>query len=210
VRDRVDSGLAARPRVNPSIEALSFTDSIIACLDALRHATGTSRGPIERHSARVFFIMNELARRAAVELDREVAACAALLHDIGLYDPAARPRLYLRHGRVSGEVLIRTFPWEDERRQRCLDAIEFHHRLTPQWELGAEVELLRLADLVDASRGMARLGLDRAWLRSLFQAIDRTGLQRELLRHSIRGAPCMTRGLVGTVINTPRRSLPQP
>jgi hypothetical protein len=38
-----------------------------------------------------------LAQQASVPIDREVAACAALLHDIGLYDPAARPRLYLRH-----------------------------------------------------------------------------------------------------------------
>jgi hypothetical protein len=197
-------------RVNISIDAVCFTDTITSCQKALRRATETSEGPIERHSARVFFIMDELARFASVGIDLEVAACAALLHDIGLYDPAARPRFYLRHGRTWGERLIATFPWDEERRRRCLDAIEFHHRLTPQWDIAEEAELLRLADLVDASRGIVRLGLDRTWLRSLFGSIPRKGLQRELFRHSIRGAPCMTRGLVGAVINVPRRTVARP
>ncbi|HVM36347.1 MAG TPA: HD domain-containing protein [Actinomycetota bacterium] len=196
--------------MNVGIEALGSAESVTVCLEALRRAAGRSGGPIERHSTRVFFIMDQLARSASVTIDREVAVCTALLHDIGLYDPAARPRLYLRHGRRSAQQVIATFQWDEDRRRRCLDAIEHHHRLTPQWNLAEEVELLRLADLVDASRGVVSLGLDRAWLGSLFSSISRTGLQRELLRHSIRGAPCMTRGLIGTIINAPRRRVSRP
>ncbi len=193
--------------LKPSLEALCFTDSVTKCLDAFRAAAATSEGPIERHSARIFFIMEELARQIPVPLDREVAACAAVLHDIGLYDAAARPRFYLRHGRVAAERLVESFGWSAERVRLCLEAIELHHRLTPQWRLGTEVELLRLADLVDASRGAVSLGLDRDWLKSLFGAIKRKGLQRELLRHSVRGAPCMTRGVIGALMNAPRRAI---
>ncbi|HVL38180.1 MAG TPA: HD domain-containing protein [Fimbriimonadaceae bacterium] len=196
--------------MNPSIEGLRFTDATTSCLEALRRAAATSGGPIERHSARVFFIMEALARSVSAQIDREVAACAALLHDIGLYDAAARPHFYLRHGRISAQQVVSAFRWEEDRLRRCLDAIERHHRLTPQWDLGEEVELLRLADLVDASRGTVTLGLDRRWLRWLFSSISRRGLQRELLRHSMRGAPCITRGLIGTLINAPRRQVSQP
>ncbi|MFN2524940.1 MAG: HD domain-containing protein [Actinomycetota bacterium] len=197
----------AHGQLTPSLDSLAFTDSVTVCRESLRRAVGVSGGPIERHSARVFFIMQQLAQEAAAPLDREVAACAAVLHDIGLYDPVAKPRLYLHHGRVAAERVIGSFSWTAQRRRLCLDAIELHHRLTPQWKKGIEVELLRLADLVDASRGLVSLGLDQGWLRQLFQAIERRGLQRELLRHSIRGAPCMTRGLLATVINTPRRTV---
>lgn len=152
-------------------------------------------GALERHSLRVFLIMQRLAADAAVELDDEVALCAALLHDIGLYEPAARPRLYLAHGREVARRIVGSFGWTAERERVCLDAIELHHRLRPQWHLGAEVELLRIADLVDTSKGVAGFGVDRGWLVDLFRSIRREGLYRELLRHSVRDAPCMSRSL---------------
>lgn len=202
------SGLTLE-RLKPTLAGVVFTESVRMCRDALREASRLSDGPIERHSGRVFFIMDALSARASLQIDREVAACAAMLHDIGLYHTAARPRLYLHHGRVVGEQVIESFSWSDDRKKTCLDAIELHHRLTPQWDIGIEVELLRLADLVDASRGIVSFGLDPTWVRTLFQAIERKGLQRELLRHSIRGAPCMTRGMVGTIINAPRQGIPR-
>lgn len=173
----------------------------------MRAASGETFGAIERHSLRVFFVMRELASAAKLPLDEEVALCAALLHDVGLFDPAAPPRFYLAHGRRSAAEVIATFGWTDDRCARCLDAIEFHHRLTRQWEQGVEVELLRLADLVDASRGAVRFSLQGVWLRELFRAIPRRGLQRQLLRHSLRGAPCLASGVLGMVANAPRRRL---
>lgn len=203
----MDRGVDTHGPLTVSLDSPAFTDTVTACREELRRAAGVSEGSIERHSARVFLIMEQLAHESSVSLDREVAACAAFLHDIGLYDPAATPRFYLRHGRIAAEHVIDSFSWTAERTRLCLDAIELHHRLTQQWNKGVEVELLRLADLVDASRGLVNLGLDRRWLRQLSQAIERRGLQRELLRHSIRGAPCMTRGIIGTFINAPRRSV---
>ena len=126
------------------------------------------------HSARVFFIIERLAQRCRCPLI-EVAACAALLHDIGLYDPAARPRLYLRHGRASANRLLYSLEWSDERRRRCLDAIELHHRLRPQWARGQEIELLRLADLIDASRGVVNFGLELAAFNCLRHSAARGG-----------------------------------
>jgi hypothetical protein len=123
VRDRLDRGLDSRPSVTLSVDTVCFAASITACRDALRRTAGESNGPVERHSVRVFFIMDRLAQHATFPLDREVAACAALLHDIGLYDPAARPRFYLRHGRVAANVVLNSFDWSDDRRRRCLDAI---------------------------------------------------------------------------------------
>jgi hypothetical protein len=192
------------------IEGVCVASSELACRDALRARAGCVNGPIERHSVRVFLIMEELARQVRIPLDREVSLCAALLHDAGLYDPAGRPRLYLTRGRVSATRLIDPFEWPAEKKRRCLDAIEFHHRLRPQWRLGNEVELLRLADLVDANRGLARFGLSRNWLDNLFRSIERKGLQRELLRHSVRGAPCLSRGIAGTLLNALRRTVPEP
>lgn len=170
-----------------------------ACLAELRARAGRDEGPIERHSVRVFLVMRELARRGGLDLDEEVALCAALLHDAGLYERAAGARFYLAHGREIARRVLAPFGWPAERRRLCLDAVELHHRLRPQWERGSEVELLRVADLVDATGGLVRAGLDRVWLRDLFRRIPRRGLYPELLRHSVRGAPCMTRGLAGAI-----------
>lgn len=186
------------------------TKSTQRCRNALREASGDNYGPIERHSLRVAFIMRELARVAALPLDDEVAVSASLLHDIGLFDPDRRRRFYLARGRHSADELVNAFGWGDARRTLCLDAIELHHRLVPQWTKGTEVELLRLADLVDASRGLVRFSVDREWLRALFRTIPRQGLQQALLRHSVRGAPCLASGIAGTVLNAPRRRVPRP
>jgi hypothetical protein len=95
-----------------------------ACRRALRCASGKLDGPIERHSLRVFFVMERLRKRLDVEYNREVL-CAALLHDIGVYDPAARPRFYLAHGRASATAVPRPLTYShpsDGRGRGCRDA----------------------------------------------------------------------------------------
>ncbi len=47
---------------------------------------------------------------------------------------------------------------------------------------GAEVELLRRADLVEVSQWTIRFGLERSWLRSLEPRLPRKGFVREVLR----------------------------
>ncbi len=173
-----------------------------ACLRALRHLTRDSKGPIERHSLRVFLIAEELARLNGMTLDREALLCAALLHDAGLYRGSATPhRFYLRKGRSFAEELLGPLNWPSVRLQRCLDAVELHHRLRPQWAHGEEVELLRLADLVDASRGVVAFGIRRKWLREIFEALPRGGLYRELARRSHHGLPCLTRALPAILLH---------
>lgn len=186
-------------------EALCTTAAERACLRHLRWRSGEVGGPVERHSARVFAIVERLAAQKGIGVDREVALCACLLHDAGLYEPGSGGRLYLARGRVVAQDLLAPFGWPDDRLRLCLHAVELHHRLTPQWDEGAEVELLRIADLVDGSAGIVSAGLDRAWLRALFERVPRAGLYRELLRHSLRGAPCLTRALAGAALFPFRR-----
>ncbi len=181
-------------------EDLCSTPAERACLAELRARSRAVEGPVERHSARVFVILARLAERRQAAIDREVALCAALLHDVGLYHPTRGGRFYLASGRAAAAEILAPHSWAAARVELCLDAIELHHRLTPQWARGAEVELLRVADLIDGSAGMVRGRLDRAWLRALFERIPRDGLYPELLRHSLRGAPCVTRALAGTVL----------
>lgn len=178
-------------------EAVCTSAAERACLGHLRSRSRQVDGAIERHSVRVFAVVEQLAERNSIDVDREVALCACLLHDVGLYEPGSGGRLYLARGRAAGQGVLAPFGWPAGRVRLCLDAVELHHRLTPQWDEGAEVELLRIADLVDGSAGIVRAGLDRAWLRALFDRVPRAGLYRELLRHSLSGAPCLTRALAG-------------
>lgn len=76
MRTRMDRGVDAHGGLNPNLDSLAFTDSVTACREALRCAAGVLEGPIERHSGRVFFIMERLAHEASIPLDREVAGCA--------------------------------------------------------------------------------------------------------------------------------------
>ena len=67
-----------------------------------------------------------------------------------------------------------------DRIQLCFDAIERHHELRSQWDRGAEVELIRRADLVDLSDGLIRFGLSREWIRDLFRSVSRDGTYRTI------------------------------
>ena len=125
-----------------------------------RAAVDASEPAIERRSARVFSSWSSSPSQASIPLDRELAACAAVLHDIG-------------------------FSWSDDRAKRCLDAIELHHRLTSQWTWGRS-RAPPASDLADASRGVVTFGLDRSWLRS-FVPSDRA-FSLSWSRHSLRGA----------------------
>jgi len=78
--------------------------------------------------------------------------------------------------------MLPEFGWDADRVQLCADAIDRHHDLRRQLARGAEVEALRLADLIDLSGGIIRFGLDRDGLRQLFAEVPRRGLYGELAR----------------------------
>ncbi len=159
---------------------LVSTAAEAASLAALRRATGAVATTMERHCLRVFLMIERMASDGALAVDREVAFCASCLFDIGVYPVAATADVYTADGRRFARDLLEPFAWPAERLRRCLDAIERHHQLTSQWLHGAEVELLRRADLVDAFPRVFRFGLPRAWLDDLFRRVPRDGLYAEI------------------------------
>jgi HD superfamily phosphodiesterase len=163
-------------------DELATTPAERTCLDTLRNLVGAPNGPIERHSLRVFLIAAELARRGDNEVDRELLLCAALLHDAGLYPGAATKAAYVTDGRELAHRVLADAGWPPERVRLAGDAVERHHELRAQWSRGAEVELLRRADLVEVSQWTIRFGLERSWLRALTPRLPRAGFVREVLR----------------------------
>jgi HD domain-containing protein len=156
-------------------EDLARTDSEVAALERLREITGQTGGPMERHGLRVFLIADRLATARGAEVDREVLLIAGLLHDVGLYDEASHGGIYVLEGAEFTADLLREQGWDDDRIQLCFDAIERHHEVRSQWDRGAEVELIRRADLVDLTSGLVPFGLSRGWLRDLFRSVPRDG-----------------------------------
>jgi hypothetical protein len=159
-------------------EDLTRTNAEAAALAKLREITRESGGPMERHGLRVFLIADRLATAREAEVDREVLLIAGLLHDVGLYAEASHGGVYVLEGAEFTADLLREQEWEEHRIRLCFDAIERHHETRSQWDRGAEVELIRRADLVDLTRGLARFGLSREWLRDLFKSVPRTGTYR--------------------------------
>ena len=163
-----------------SAEDLARTDSELAALERLRDITGETGGPMERHGLRVFLIADRLATARGAKVDREVLLIAGLLHDVGLYDEASHGGVYVREGAEFTAELLRARGWDEERIRLCFDAIERHHEVRSQWDRGAEVELIRRADLIDVSSGLVRFGLSRDWLKDLFKAVSRDGTYRTI------------------------------
>jgi hypothetical protein len=156
-------------------EDLARSDSERAALEKLRGITGENGGPMERHGLRVFLIADRLATARNATVDREVLLIAGLLHDVGLYDEASHGGVYVLEGAEFAADLLRKQGWEEDRIRLCFDAIERHHDTRTQWDRGAEVELIRRADLVDLTSGLVRFGLSREWLRDLFKSVPRDG-----------------------------------
>jgi hypothetical protein len=167
-------------------EDLARTDSELAALEKLRQITAETGGPMERHGLRVFLIADRLATARSAEVDREVLLIAGLLHDVGLYDEASHGGVYVREGAEFTAELLRARGWDEERIRLCFDAIERHHEVRSQWDRGAEVELIRRADLIDLTSGLVRFGLSREWLRDLFRSVSRDGTYATIGREVVK------------------------
>jgi HD domain len=182
-------------------EQLAHTDSEVAALEKLREVTAESGGPMERHGLRVFLIADRIATARGLEVDREVLLIAGLLHDVGLYDEASHGGAYVLDGAEFTADLLHTRGWEEDRIRLCFDAIERHHETRSQWDRGAEVELIRRADLVDLTDGLVRFGLTREWIRDLFKSVPRDGtyatigreVAKQLLHHPLKFAEIFRR-----------------
>jgi hypothetical protein len=163
-------------------DELARTDAERACLAALRDATGTADDPMERHCVRQFLIAERMAADRDIDVDRELLLCATFLHDAGLYPSTSTGDVYVADSRRLAERTLAPFDWERARLARCLDAIEQHHAQRSRWDWGAEVELIRRADLIELSGGLVNFGVSRGWLRGLFREIPRKGLYRLIAR----------------------------
>ena len=168
--------------MTPVSESLLTTDAERQSLAALRDAAGESDGPMERHCVRCFLLCERLAARNDADLDREVALCAAFLHDIGLYESVTKGGVYTQEGAELAHELARAAGWDERRAQLCADACAYHHSVRAKWELGAEVETLRLADRIEVSGGLIRSGLTRAELREVNARAPRDGFYRGLVK----------------------------
>jgi hypothetical protein len=145
-------------------------------LDALREATGEVDGVMERHCLRSFLLIERLAARRGLEIDREIALCAALAHDIGLYPSVTHGGVYTDEGGELARRLLLDAGVSSERAELCAQACARHHALRDQSGLGAEVELMRLADRIELSAGLLSAGLPRAEIRAVFDSVPRDGL----------------------------------
>ncbi|MCB0866792.1 MAG: HD domain-containing protein [Solirubrobacterales bacterium] len=174
-------------------DELAGTEDEREALARVREATGESDGPMERHGVRCFLIAERLAADRGREIDREVLLIASLLHDLGLYEEVAEGDAYVTDGRHYAERMLSDRPgWDGERLRLLGDAIERHHELRSQWDAGAEVELLRLADRVELAGGLIRCGIPREWLRDLGERVPRDGTYGEIARmvaHALRERP---------------------
>jgi hypothetical protein len=167
--------------MTPAADSLVTTDAERAALGALREATGEVDGVMERHCARCFLLCEQLAALHGAELDREVALCAAFLHDIGLYESVSSGGVYTDEGAELARRMGLEAGWDERRAQLSADACANHHSVRSKWELGAEVETLRLADRIEVSGGLIRSGLTRDQLRQVNAVAPRDGFYRGLI-----------------------------
>jgi len=163
-----------------SADSLVETPAEKASLDALRDATGELDGAMERHCLRCFLLCELLAERHSTDLDREVMLCAAILHDIGLYDAVSDGGVYTDEGGEFARALADTHDWEARRADLCAEACAKHHSVKAQWDLGAEVEVLRLADRIEVTAGLSRGGLSRSQIKGVFSEVSRDGFYSAL------------------------------
>jgi HD superfamily phosphodiesterase len=172
----------------PGFDELARSEAERLALARLREATGVTDGPMERHCLRCRQIAARLAGARGWLIDGEVLSVAAILHDIGLYPGVASDAAYTADGAALARAMLPELGWSAVRIELCAEAIDRHHDIRRQLSYGAEVEALRLADLVDVSGMVLRFGLDRGWLRQLVAEVPRHGLYREIGREVARAA----------------------
>ena len=162
-----------------------------AALEAVEREAGED-SPLEGHGVRLFRLVEMLASARGAKIDREVVLVCALLHDIGLYDGAARGGAFVADGAEFTRELLAPFGWDEERVRLCCDAVERHHELRSQWDRGDEVELVRRADLTEVLNGAVVWGLPRKEVRALMREVPRKGFYPavgKLLVHMTRERP---------------------
>jgi hypothetical protein len=161
--------------VSAAADALVETELERRFLGELRDASGENDGAMERHCVRCFLFMEMLAAERGLQIDREVALCAAFMHDAGLYDSISKGGVYTDEGGGLAERIFIEAGASVVRAALIRDTCAQHHALRDQSDKGSEVELLRLADRIELSSGFLRAGLSRAQIRNVFGRVSRKG-----------------------------------
>jgi hypothetical protein len=147
-------------------------------LEKLRSASGEVDGAMERHCVRCFLFIELLAGKRGLTIDRELALCAALLHDAGLYDEISLGGVYTDDSGICAERMFIEAGESADRAALLREACAQHHALRDQSAKGAEVELMRLADRIELSYGLLSSGLSRSEIRDVFGRVSRQGTYR--------------------------------
>jgi HD superfamily phosphodiesterase len=164
--------------MTPTAETLIETELEQRFLEELRKATGEVDGAMERHCVRCFLFMEALAAKRGIAIDRELALCAALVHDVGLYDSVSTGGVYTDESGVCAERLFTEAGASAERAALIRETCAQHHALRDQSAKGAEVELMRLADRIELSYGLLSAGLSRSQVREIFNRVSRKDTYR--------------------------------
>jgi hypothetical protein len=156
-------------------DTLIETDLERRCLEELRRASGEVDGPMERHCVRCFLLIELLARKRALEFDRELVISACFLHDAGIYPSLSSGGVYTDESGMVAEQLFLEAGASADRARLVRETCAQHHALRDQSDKGAEVELMRLADRIEVSGGVIRSGLSGREVGDVFERVSRKG-----------------------------------
>lgn len=135
---------------------------------------------LPNHCLRLRDLTLALARQRSAEVDTDLVAAGAWLHDIGLLVEDDREPRYLRRGLLYCEPYMDAWELKGSSRQDLSDILLYNHALRAPASITPTAELLRLAVQVEHSKGLIRNGLVRQEIRKIFKAHPRDNFNNVL------------------------------
>jgi hypothetical protein len=136
---------------------------------------------LDRHCQRLAAFTLLQGELNGVELDPELVAATAWLHDIGLLVKVEGTRNYLDRGLRFAEPLVDSWGLEPRQRRIFEEMMLYNHSVVPVPGLADEAEMMRRAVQVEHSIGVRTHGLAHARVREVFRRHPRRGLTPVLL-----------------------------
>ncbi len=136
---------------------------------------------LDRHCQRLAAFTLLQAEQHGVQLDPDLVAATAWLHDIGLLVKLEGTRNYLDRGLRYVEPLVDSWGLEPRQRRIFEEMMLYNHSMVPIPGLCDEAEMMRRAVQVEHSLGVMTHGLPRARVREVFGLHPRRGLTPVLL-----------------------------
>lgn len=139
-------------------------------------------GPaLDHHNLRLAAFTVALGERHGVDVEPNLTAAIAWVHDIGLLVKDPAEGAYTRRGLRFLEPHLDAWELDAERREIVAHTMLFNHSLRPLRGVHPAAELFRRAVQVEHSFGALRHGLERDVVRSIFARWPRRGLNAVLL-----------------------------